>query len=105
MYFFYIDESGSRDPEVFQKKPDGTVVNKDHIYVLTAISLYEWKWRHFDRQIANLKLELRDHLYRTRHLRFDLADCEVKSNWIRNPKERREKVRSLMPYRMPTANV
>jgi hypothetical protein len=91
MYFFYIDESGSRDPQVFKKKSDGTVASKDHIYVLTAISLYEWKWRHFDRQIANLKLELRDHLYRTRHLKFDLADCEVKSNWIRNPKERREK--------------
>ncbi len=39
MYFFYIDESGSRDPQVFKKKSDGTVANKDHIYVLTAISL------------------------------------------------------------------
>lgn len=91
MYFFYVDESGSRDPKVLQEKADGTITKKDHIYVLTAVSLYEWKWRYFDRQIANLKLELRDHLYRTRHLNFDLADCEVKSNWIRNSKERREK--------------
>jgi hypothetical protein len=91
MYFFYIDESGSRDPQVRLEKPDGTTITKDHIYVLTAVSLYEWKWRHFDREIAHMKLELRDHLYRTRHLKFDLADCEVKSNWIRNTKERKEK--------------
>ncbi len=91
MYFFYIDESGSRDPETSLKKADGTVVPKDHIYVLIGVSLYEHRWRRFDREIANLKLEFRDHLYRLRRLEFDLADCEVKSNWIRNPKERRER--------------
>ena len=91
MYFFYIDESGSRDPETSLKKADGTVVSKDHLYVLIAVSLYEHHWRRFDREIANLKLELRDHLHRVRRLEFDLADCELKSNWIRNPKERRER--------------
>lgn len=91
MYFFYFDESGSRDPRASTALPDGTHQPKDHIYVLTAIGLFEYRWRHLDREIANLKLELADHLYRTRRLKFDLADCEVKSNWIRNPKERREK--------------
>jgi len=91
MYFFYFDESGSRDPRAFIALPNGSIQPKDHIYVLTALSLYEHKWRHLDREIANLKLELVDHLFRTRRLKFDLADCEVKSNWIRNPKERRDK--------------
>ena len=91
MYFFYFDESGSRDPRASTALPDGTHQPKDHIYVLTAIGLFEYRWRHLDREIANLKVELADHLYRTRKLKFDLADCEVKSNWIRNPKERREK--------------
>lgn len=91
MYFFYFDESGSRDPQVSTVLPDGTHQPKDHLYVLTAIGLFEYRWRHLDREIANLKLELTDQLYRTRKLKFDLADCEVKSNWIRNPKERRDK--------------
>jgi hypothetical protein len=91
MYFFYFDESGSRDPRASIALPDGSHRPKDHIYVLTALSLYEHKWRPFDREIANLKLELVDHIFRTRRLKFDLADCEVKSNWIRNPKERKDK--------------
>jgi hypothetical protein len=91
MYFFYFDESGSRDPRASTALPDGTHQPKDHIYALIAIGLFEYRWRHLDREIANLKLELADHLHRTRRLKFDLADCEVKSNWIRNPKERKEK--------------
>lgn len=88
MYFFYFDESGSRDPRAKRILPDGTEQALDHLYVLTAVSLYEFKWRRFDRAIANLKLELRDHLYRTRSLDFDLADCEVKSTWLRIAKQR-----------------
>lgn len=85
MYFFYIDESGTRDPEVIGKKSDGTTFAKEHLYVLTAVSLYEKRWHEFDRAIANLKLELSDHLRRTKSLKFDLADCEVKSTWLRLP--------------------
>jgi hypothetical protein len=64
MYFFYIDESGTKDPEVSRTKPNGTVVTKEHLYVLTAVSLFEYRWRDFEREISNLKLELSDHLYR-----------------------------------------
>jgi hypothetical protein len=91
MYFFYFDESGSRDPKAFEQRADGSTHAKDHIYALTAVALWEGRWRRFDREIANLKLEFADQLNRTRQLRFDLADCELKSNWIRNPKERAEK--------------
>lgn len=91
MYFFYFDESGSRDPKAVETFADGTQSPKEHIYSLTAVGLFEGRWRRFDREIANLKLELSDHLNRTRKERLDLADCEVKSNWIRNPKERADK--------------
>src|SRR5579871_5022602 len=83
MYFFYFDESGSRDPSV------GTTANpKDHLYVLLAIGMYERQWFTFDRDITLLKLELVDHLRRSGTDKLGLADCEVKSNWIRNAKER-----------------
>jgi hypothetical protein len=41
--------------------------------------------------IARVKLELADYLRRDGKGAFDLAACEVKSNWIRNRKEREEK--------------
>jgi hypothetical protein len=85
MYFFYIDESGTKDPEVSGVKPDGTAFTKEHLYVLTAVSLFEFKWRDFEREISNVKLELSDNLYRVQGLRFDLARCEVKSTWLRLP--------------------
>jgi len=88
MYFFYIDESGTRDPGVAGTRPDGTTFTKEHLYVLTAVSLFEHKWIRFDRDIANLKLELSDHLFRAQGKRFDLADCEVKSVWLRIPRQR-----------------
>ena len=83
MYFFYFDESGSRDPSVgTADKP------KDHIYVLLAVGLFERQWWRFDRDIALVKLELADDLRKRGKGTFELADCEVKSNWLRNPKER-----------------
>lgn len=90
MYFFYFDESGSRDPSVgTAEKP------KDHLYVLLAVGMFEGQWSKFDRDIALIKLELADHLKRANKGRYDLADCEVKSNWIRNAKDRAEKSRFL----------
>lgn len=86
MYFFYFDESGSRDPSV------GTAEHpKDHLYVLLAVGMYERQWFLFDRAISTLKLELIDSLRSTGKSRFELADCEVKSNWVRNAKERARK--------------
>lgn len=86
MYFFYIDESGSRDPSIgTPEKP------KDHLYVLVAVGLFERQWRPFDHEIARQKLALTRRLHRHGEQRFELADCEVKSNWLRNAKERAER--------------
>lgn len=86
MYFFYFDESGSRDPSI------GTAEQpKDHLYVLLAVGMFERQWPVFDREIAHLKLELAEYARRAGKGKFELADCEVKSNWVRNPKERAKK--------------
>lgn len=80
MYFFYLDESGSRDPSVgTPEKP------KDHIYVLLAVGMYERQWRPFDMEVSGLKLTLANRLRQNGKGIFNLADCEVKSNWLRNP--------------------
>ncbi len=83
MYFFYFDESGSRDPSIGTKEQP-----KDHLYVLLSIGMFEKRWLPFERALSNLKLELADVLRRTGIGIFDLAACEVKSNWLRQPKER-----------------
>lgn len=86
MYFFYFDESGSRDPSI------GTPERrKDHLYVLLAVGMYERQWRPFEDEISGKKLALAAYLRSLGADRFDLADCEVKSNWMRNPKEREER--------------
>ena len=86
MYFFYFDESGSRDPSA------GTAAKpKDHLYVLLAIGMYEGQWRQFETAISGLKLELAGYLRRDGKGSFELADCEVKSNWVRIPVEREKR--------------
>ena len=83
MYFFYFDESGSRDPSVgTAEKP------KDHIYVLLAVGMYERQWRPFEREVSGVKLELAARLMGDGLGTYELADCEVKSNWLRNPNGR-----------------
>ena len=90
MYFFYFDESGSRDPSV------GTVEKpKDHLYVLLAVGMYEGQWQPFETEISGLKLELADRLSHQGKGQFELADCEVKSNWVRIPSERAKRSRFL----------
>lgn len=91
MYFFYFDESGSRDPKAERVLPTGQVEQKDHIYCLTAIGMWEGHWKRFDREVSRIKLDLLARLNRGRSIRLDLADCEIKSNWLRNAKERAEK--------------
>jgi Protein of unknown function (DUF3800) len=91
MYFFYIDESGSLDATTTGQRADGSSFNKDHLYVLTAVSLFEWRWNRFDKALNGKKRELMDILRRTNPAglpRLELADCEIKSTWIRIPKER-----------------
>ena len=45
--------------------------------------MYEGQWRPFESAISGLKLLLADQLERDGKGPFELADCEVKSNWVR----------------------
>ena len=83
MYFFYLDESGSRDPS-----PGTSEQRKDHIYVLLAVGMDEWQLWPFEMEVSQFKLDLAADLRRGGFGDFDLADCEVKSNWLRRPNER-----------------
>ncbi len=88
MYFFYIDESGSRDPATSGKHPDGTPFDKDPIYVLLALCLHESRWGAFDQELSDAKLLLRAKLHQQRHILMPtLGACEVKSTSLRVPKQ------------------
>lgn len=63
--------------------------------MLTAVGLFEKRWREFDRKISNLKLELADHIWKRKHIRLDLWNCEVKSTWLRNKTQREKESRFL----------
>ena len=95
MYFFYIDESGTRDPQIGKVRADGTVQAKEHLYVLTAVALFERRWRDFEKAIAGEKLAMAKRLHRDHGLKLDLADCEVKSTWLRIQKQRESQSRFL----------
>jgi len=88
MYFFYIDESGSKDPAVEGIRPDGARYQKDWLYVTVALSLFEQKWVGFEKTLNARKSGLLDRINRATGLRLDLADAELKSAWVRIPKER-----------------
>lgn len=89
MYFFYFDESGSRDLNT------GTLANPTHVYVLLAVGMYEGQWRDFEREVSAVKRRLAGRLRSRGAGNFDLADCEVKSNWLRNPSNRENPSRFL----------
>jgi hypothetical protein len=56
MYFFNLDESGARDPQVTVKHADGITEERDPLYVLTAVGLYERHWHAFDRAIGTVRV-------------------------------------------------
>ncbi len=89
MYLFYVDETGNLDPETEKLNEDGTVTQKDWLYVITAFGLFEHKWRNFYAPIIRKKRELIDLVARRGRSRLELAQCEIKSNWIRIPAERK----------------
>lgn len=88
MYFIYVDESGTKDPEIQGERADGTTFNKDWLYVLVGISLFEMKWFKFEYAINYAKLNLIQDIYDRHHIRLELADTEIKSRWARRPKEK-----------------
>ena len=56
---------------------------------------YEGQWRPFETGISGLKLEFAELLSDQGKGRFELADCEFKSNWVRIPGEREKRSRFL----------
>ena len=89
MYFFYIDESGTRDPKTGSTDDSaGKTVFREPLYVLTAVSLYERKWRTFEGNISACKLQLCRRVHKDVGLDLKPIDCEVKSTWLRIPSAR-----------------
>ena len=87
MYFFYFDESGSRDPSTgTAEKP------KDHLYVLLAVGMLRGPVA----AIRNRDFRLETRTRRLPETRWQGplrtgVDCEVKSNWVRVPTEREKR--------------
>jgi len=85
MLIFYIDESGNRDPRLKITRADGSTIDGDWLYVLTAVSLFEHRWHGFDKTLNRHKNRLLGKLARENNLRLELPDAELKSNWLRQP--------------------
>jgi len=78
MYFFYLDESGEKNPSV----------KKDEPYVLLALGFHEYQWKKFERAINAFKLKLIRDINKRERIQLELADAEVHSSDIRIPKNR-----------------
>lgn len=82
MYLFYIDESGNRDPKFTEDR---------YVYVLTAVGLFSDRWKSFFEHLTRFKRKLAKDVSARTGISLDafpLEACEIKSNWIRQPKER-----------------
>lgn len=88
MYLFYVDETGNLDPRTEIPTQSGGTIPGDPIFVLTAVGLYEHRWHGFEKTINRYKQGVLDKIFRDHGVRLDLADFEIKSNWLRIPKER-----------------
>lgn len=88
MFLFYVDETGNRDPRMLIQKRGGEVIQGDPLYVLTAVCLFEHHWRGFERTLNNKKIAIAKRIHADHGLTLDLADCEIKSNWLRQPRSR-----------------
>lgn len=88
MILVYCDETGNRDARTSISRADGSSVTNPWLYVLTAVTLFDQKWNAFDTAINTRKRACLDRIYKDYRIRLDLADTEIKSNWLRIPKER-----------------
>lgn len=78
MYFFYIDESGEKNP----------VIKRDEPFVFMALGLHELQWKRFERTINGRKLKLISNIYDREGIQLELADAEIRSSDVRIPKNR-----------------
>jgi hypothetical protein len=58
---------------------------KDWLYVLTGLGIFEHQWRKFYDPIATKKRAL----IQSAKSKISLDECEIKSNWVRIPKEKK----------------
>lgn len=88
MYLCYVDETGNRDPRLSIPQKDGTSRPGDWLYVLTALCIFEQRWHTMEKPINRHKAALMNRIAIDAGAILNLADCEVKSNWLRQPHER-----------------
>lgn len=78
VYFFYVDESGHRNPLCCVEEP----------LVVLSLCIHEFQWRRLERNINARKLNLIGDVHDRTGLEFELSDVEVKANTLRIPTER-----------------
>lgn len=88
MFLFYVDETGNRDPRMQIPVKGGKTIPGDPVYVLTAVCLFERQWHGFEKTLNRHKTMLMELIHKAQGSKLTLADCEIKSNWIRQPAER-----------------
>lgn len=88
MYLCYVDETGNRDPRLRFTDRNGMEREGDWLYVLTALCVFEQRWHTLEKPINRHKMMLLARIERDNGVKLSLADCEVKSNWLRQPGER-----------------
>lgn len=72
MYFIYIDESGNPDPNVeLGTRPDNSTFERDWLFVMVPVSLFERCWFGFEKTINERKLALMNGITRTSGIRLD----------------------------------
>jgi Protein of unknown function (DUF3800) len=99
MYLCYVDECGNRDPRLDIPQRDGSSKPGDWLYVLTAMCIFEQRWHTLEKPINRHKLDLIERISVRHGVRLTLAETEVKSNWLRQPREvaKRLFLSSLLP--------
>jgi hypothetical protein len=78
MYFFYIDESGEKNPAIKKYEP----------FVFLAVGLHELQWKRFETIINGRKRKLIRDINDREGIQLELADAEIRSSDIRIPKKR-----------------
>jgi len=86
MYLCYVDEAGNLDCNLKDQCASGE--EKPAIFVLSGVCVLDHKWPKFSGIIDQRKEWLRQKLFQTKGLNLELADCELKSSWIRIPSQR-----------------
>ena len=104
MYFFYVDESGTLDPEVTGRRADGSTFAKEHIYVLLAVCLFEHRWHGFEKTLNRKKWELIDLIRRAGLAGWNWRIAKSSPPGFESREARGEAV-SCEPYRSRTESV